>query len=275
MTAVQPGSAASSIVKPGMEYILPGWLQGLLVVMTILAALLLVVNLLQLTIFMQLTMFLKNKCRKKKSGRKSCDGKNRDTTQRAGTSNNRAETEGTGFEKDAENQSNCLMMNRDDDPVIDGVGAAEPLIPQEDGTFSSGQPEFEVPSIPVLHLGRDITEPPRPMYPVEITSSVNYNPLLPVQLQRVSGENAVFTLFSDNSVHPSEICFMGFNSAAYYSLHRFPNIFDFIDQQSMPVHLSKIQSMKLLDVVCFPTVSIKEGQIFMKNKGIIKVEVIK
>ena len=116
---------------------------------------------------------------------------------------------------------------------------------------------------------------PNPLYPVKISSSVNYNPSLPVQFQKTSGGDTVFTLWSDLTIRPSDICFLGFNSPAYYSSNRFQNAFDFIDNQGLLIDISKIKSMKLSEVSLYAAVSIHADSIYLRKKGEIKVEVMK
>lgn len=128
-------------------------------------------------------------------------------------------------------------------------------------------------------LTSDIEKPPIvapfPLYPVKISSSVNYNPLLPVQFQKTSVGDAVFTLWSDLTIRPSDICYLGFNNSAYYSSNRFQNAFDFIDQQRSSVDISKIKSMKLSEVSMYAVVSLHADSILLRKKGKIKVEVMK
>ena len=280
MTAVQSGIAAGSIAEPGMEYFLPGWLPGLLIASVVLTALLLAVNIIQLLTILQLkrphTIRLKGMRTKLRDLTVQVRKPKQETAPRSskdGHSNSNI-PEVSIPARPASKQPDNVIPASDKTFLSAGLGRTNHTDPGVDPPLPALQSGNGAVSIPSSGRSSPVIRPSEPLYPVEICSSVYYNPQMPVHFQKASGENTVFALWSDHTVRPSEECFMGFNSAAFYSTHRFPKAFEFVDGSGTAVDLSKAQSMKLSEVLQNTVVSIHAGTIHMERKGIIRVEVM-
>lgn len=293
MTAIQPGSVDGMIEAPGTNIIPPGMLPVLIIVMTVLISLLLVVNILQLITAAKAVSLLrklkvpKNKKIKKADRINEPDGAH-DRFSAAGEEGSNSFTGCNEQGSDAESpayaaagrgkshglsESRTFTRNSGQEARWNVNQDASKYICPDAGSHQPDCPEESYSSESHPPANGDGT-PAESMYPVEINPVLNYNPLLPVRFRKVSGDDAVFTFWSDHTIRPSEICFMGFNSVAYYSAHRFSNVYDFVDRQGTPIDLSKVRNLKLVEVMVFATATPDSDEFCLERRGKIKVEVM-
>ena len=285
MSAIQTGSAVCSTVWQGAGSSLPRLLPGLLIATALLSLLLLTaINCAQLITLLQIKKMLKSK---KGSKRKEAPKKTSKTipTKKELTSSDETADFPSGDIPASSDISTITDENRKPydscsknmikDTQFETIDGNSFQTSQEKNSRSVLSAENDGESVPASDSEKTLLITPTPLYPVKISSSVNYNPLLPVQFQKESEKDAVFTLWSDLTVRPSEVCFLGYNSSAYYSSNRFQNAFDFIDPHGSPVDISKAKSIKLSKVTLYAVVSLHTDGIYLQKKGKIKVEVMK
>ena len=285
MSAIQTGSAVCSTVWQGTGSSLPRLLPGLLIATALLSLLLLTaINCAQLITLLQIKKMLKSK---KGSKRKEAPKRTSKTipTKKEQTSSDETVDLPFGYipvssdistiaDENGKPSDSC-SKNMITDTQSETTDRDILHTSQEKNSHSVHSAEDNKKSAPTSDIEKTPLVAPTPLYPVKISSSVNYNPLLQVQFQKESEKDAVFTLWSDLTVRPSEVCFLGYNNSAYYSSKRFQNAFDFIDPQESPVDISKAKSIKLSKVTLYAVVSLHSDDIYLQKKGKIKVEVMK
>ena len=298
MTAIQPGSAAGMIEAPGMDTSLPGWLPVLMIATTILIILLLMVNILQLIATVNMIVLLRK--RHKKTDRKT--PKHVEHAKDSDRALDRPPIEedcgkdpdvevGTGqIEEGADHSFPAYLEGGRDASGEETEGKSNQSFPEQEGSrHVSRNPDYNAEenenpytrgavsmkerymagsNSPVAGTGT----PEESMFPVEISSALDYNPMLPVRFCRAAGEDYVFMYSTDQTVRPTADCFMGFNSVNYYSAHRFSNAYDFVNRQGRPVDLSSVRTMKLVKVERYATVVPDRDEFRLVRRGKIKVE---
>lgn len=285
MSAIQTGSAVCSTVWQGTGSSLPRLLPGLLIVTALLSLLLLTaINCAQLITLLQIRKLLKSKKGSKRKEPPKKTSKTISTKKELTSSNETVDLPSSDIPVSSDfstitdengKPSDSCSKNIITDTQSETTDRDILQTSQEKNSRSVHSAEGNKKSAPTSDIEKTSIVTPAPLYPIKTSSSVNYNPLLPVQFLKTSEEDAVFTLWNDLTIRPSEVCFLGYNSSAYYSSNRFQNAFDFIDPHGSPVDISKAKSIKLSKVTRYASVSLHTDGIYLQKKGKIKVEVMK